>query len=44
MVPKEVISSWVEIYSFTHLVLLAAKYTRNAFAGGICWMELYYSL
>ena len=41
MVPTEVISPSLEIYSLTHLVSIAAKYARNALAGGICWMELY---
>lgn len=44
IVPTEVISPLLEMYSLTYLVSIIAKYTRNAFAGGICWMELCYSI
>ena len=44
MVPKEEILPLIEIYSFIHLVSLAAKYSRNAFASDICRVELYYSI
>lgn len=41
MLSKEVNLPLVEIYSFIYLVPLVAEYTRNAFAGGICWVGSY---